>query len=77
MAAMTNAERQARWRAKRDLLARQAEVPAGATIVLERLTPEALEAMDTQTLKDLDRECTRVHRMALEQLAARRRPAAR
>jgi hypothetical protein len=64
--AMTGAERQARWREKRDLLARQASTPGGLLPQMEALTPEALEAMGAVMLEHLQRECSRVHRMALE-----------
>ena len=71
---MTVAERQARWREKRNLLARQASHPLGIVILLEKLTPDALEEMSAAELEALQRECIRVRRLALE---ARKRAAAK
>jgi hypothetical protein len=71
---MTNAERQARWREKRNALAKLAERPEGIAERLEGLTPDGLEAMGTVKLERLEKAC---HRVARFTLAARKRIARR
>jgi hypothetical protein len=72
--ALSNAERQARWREKRNALAKQASEPASIAERLDELTPDALEAMGAVKLERLEKAARRVARLALE---ARKRIAAR
>jgi hypothetical protein len=64
--ALSNAERQARWRAKRNALAKQAADPTVLAQRLDELTPETLAGMSARKLERLERAAQRAARMARE-----------